>query len=157
MRVLVYKRTHIGDPDENGWFGVSDCMGAVRKRDFDAVVGVGGIGSEPRSHGIDRKLNWIGIGPHIGRKNNRAPMLRFDHFHYFGTSGDLFSSWAPRLARRMYWRGARHLMSDSMNDLERKEIEAIVRLARHAPPSSDLPRHKRPCPPKICKSRGGGC
>ena len=157
MRVLVYKRTHIGDPDENGWFGVSDCVGAVRKRDFDAVVGIGGIGSEPRSHGIDRKLNWIGIGPRIRRWNHRGPVLGFEHFQYFDTSGDLFSLRAPRLARRMYWRGARHLMSDSMSDLERKEIEAIVHLARHAPQSSDLPRYKRRCPPKICKPRGGGC
>jgi len=26
-RVLVYKRTHHGDPDHYGQFGINDCMG----------------------------------------------------------------------------------------------------------------------------------
>jgi hypothetical protein len=29
VRVLVYKRTHNGDPDQFGCFGVHDCMGEV--------------------------------------------------------------------------------------------------------------------------------
>ena len=49
MRVLVYKRTHNGDPDTSGCFGVYDCMGAVRDWEFDAVIGVGGIGPEARA------------------------------------------------------------------------------------------------------------
>jgi hypothetical protein len=43
-RILVYKRTHNGDPDQNGCFGAEDCMGMVRERHFDAVIGIGGIG-----------------------------------------------------------------------------------------------------------------
>lgn len=31
MKVLVYKRTHTGDPSENGVFGESDCMGGYKK------------------------------------------------------------------------------------------------------------------------------
>lgn len=48
MRTLIYKRTHPGDPDETGRFGIHDCMGKVRSWQFDAVVGEGGIGPEPR-------------------------------------------------------------------------------------------------------------
>ncbi len=64
MRVLVYKRTHNGDPDASGCFGANNCMGAVRDREYDAVVGVGGIGPEAVLNGIDGQVNWIGIGPH---------------------------------------------------------------------------------------------
>ena len=39
MKVLVYKRTHTGDPSENGVFGESDCMGAIRNWHYDAVIG----------------------------------------------------------------------------------------------------------------------
>src|SRR6266487_386945 len=63
MRILVYKRTHNGDPDSNGCFGIDDCMGMVRYRPFDAVIGIGGIGSDAQANGIAGKVNWIGIGP----------------------------------------------------------------------------------------------
>jgi len=52
MRTLIYKRTHTGDPDANGCFGIYDCMGRVRALDFDAVIGIGGIGSEAQWAGI---------------------------------------------------------------------------------------------------------
>jgi hypothetical protein len=48
MRTLIYKRTHPGDPDTTGRFGVCDCMGRVRTWDFEAVIGVGGLSHEPR-------------------------------------------------------------------------------------------------------------
>jgi len=64
MRTLIYKRTHPGDPDGKGQFGIHGCMGRVRTWRFEAVIGVGGTGAEPRSHGLDGKVNWIGIGPH---------------------------------------------------------------------------------------------
>ena len=38
-------------------------MGRVRNYAFDAVIGVGGIGQEPKSFGIDCKINWVGINP----------------------------------------------------------------------------------------------
>ena len=64
--MLIYKRTHNGDPDRFGHFGINDCMGQLRARRFDAVIGVGGIGAEPKSLGIAGKVNWIGIGPIAG-------------------------------------------------------------------------------------------
>ena len=48
MRVLIYKRTHPFDPNAEGVFGCEDCMGAVRRRRFQAVIGVGGLGAEPK-------------------------------------------------------------------------------------------------------------
>ena len=39
MRTLIYKRTHPGDPDAKGRFGIYDCMGRVRAWDFEAVIG----------------------------------------------------------------------------------------------------------------------
>jgi hypothetical protein len=139
MRVLVYKRTHPGDPSEDGCFGVSDCMGAIRGWTFDAVIGVGGIGREPRSHNIAGKINWIGIGAHTGRWYRRGPRLTFGRFHDFGTHGDSFRKRAPQLAGRMYAQRIRHLMTDSMSEVERKEVQSILTLANDAPPSPALP------------------
>jgi hypothetical protein len=49
MRTLIYKRTHHGDPDPAGRFGIHDCMGRVRTWSLEAVIGVGGIGADPES------------------------------------------------------------------------------------------------------------
>ena len=63
VRVFIYKRTHQGDPDSLGHFGVQDRMGRLRSCRFDAVIGIGGISDWAESEGISRKVNWIGIGP----------------------------------------------------------------------------------------------
>lgn len=64
MKILTYKRTHTGDPDNSGHFGISDCMGVVRSYEYDAVLGLAesGLGkvlkaSHEKSHGLesDRK------------------------------------------------------------------------------------------------------
>ncbi len=60
-RILVYKRTHIGDPDEHGRFGVDDCMRSVRGWNFDGVIGIGGV--SPSDRAIARKINWVGRFP----------------------------------------------------------------------------------------------
>jgi hypothetical protein len=138
MRVLVYKRTHNGDPDANGCFGAHDCMGIVRDREFDAVIGVGGIGPEAQSNGIDRQVNWIGIGPHKRYvEDKRGPEVLFDHFLYFGTEGPDFRYLAPQLAARIYGDNVRSLL-DGMSDAEQEEAERIVRLAESEPSSPGL-------------------
>lgn len=138
MRVLVYKRTHNGDPDGNGCFGVFDCMGTVRDREFDAVVGVGGIGPEAMSNGIDGKLNWVGIGPHKRyAAGKRGPEVVFDHFLYFETDGPELRQLAPQLAARLYGDNVRSIL-DGMTDAEQEEAESIVRLAKEEPPSPRL-------------------
>ncbi|WP_157662703.1 hypothetical protein [Sulfuriferula sp. AH1] len=86
MRILTYKRTHTGDPDNNGSFGINGCMGQVRGYAFEAVIGVGGIGAEPRAYGIDRKINWVGINPKPSRHQvNGAPIISFEHFFCLNT------------------------------------------------------------------------
>ncbi len=135
MRILVYKRTHNGDPDQYGCFGVDDCMGAVRKRYFDAVIGVGGIGPEAQASGIANKVNWIGIGPHKTDGPKRGPFVRFDHFLDFGTDGLDFLDVAPTLAKRMYSRNVRHVM-DSLNKQEYAEVLGLLKLAENAAPSA---------------------
>jgi len=48
-KTLIYKRTHTGDPHrEVGVFGENGCMRRVRGYKFDAVIGIGGIGPEPK-------------------------------------------------------------------------------------------------------------
>jgi hypothetical protein len=133
-RILIYKRTHDGDPGQYGCFGNEDCMGAVKKRNFDAVIGVGGIGAEAEKNGIAHKVNWIGIGPHKTNVGKRGPLVTFDHFLDFGTDGPDFSCLTPTLANRMYSRNVRHVMN-ALSDQEYREALNIRRLAESAPPS----------------------
>jgi hypothetical protein len=135
MRTLVYKRTHTGDPDSGGRFGINGCMGRVRAWSFDAVIGVGGLGPEPTRYGIDGRVTWIGIGPRkVPGKDPRGPLVTFDHFILFDEQGPLLHQRAPRLARHMYEGRVRALINPSPE--EAKEIARLLRLARKAPPSS---------------------
>lgn len=144
MRTLIYKRTHPGDPDAAGRFGIHDCMGKVRLWDFDAVIGVGGIGPEPERHGLSEKVNWIGIGPHkravVGK---RGPIVTFDHFLFYEARGPSFRKCAPKLAARMYASNVRVLM-DALDSGERKEVAGLLDSAKHAPPSSGAVPRRRP-------------
>jgi hypothetical protein len=108
MRTLVHLRTHSGDPDEEGVFGIHDCMGSVRDWNFEAVIGAGGMGGEAQSWGISGKVTWIGIGPEKHDGPHDAPLVTFDHFVYFGEDGPDFRAETPVLARRMYRQG-RHV------------------------------------------------
>jgi hypothetical protein len=146
MRTLIYKRTHVGDPDpQTGVFGNHDCMGSVRGWQFDAVIGIGGKGQEPQSHGIAGKITWIGIDPQkfddFSRPDSRGPQLWFRHFWYVGKDGPSLEKKYPALARRMYKKNVRVLINDLSSE-ERREVEKILRLARNAPPSA-LPRSTR--------------
>ncbi len=102
MRTLIYKRTHKGDPDATGQFGVEDCMGQVRSYDFEAVIGVGGIGHEARAEGIAHLVNWIGIGAQKSGKRRRGPLVTFERFHLFEDRGPDFRNILPGIARRLY-------------------------------------------------------
>lgn len=133
MKVLVYKRTHQGDPCEHGLFGVGDCMGSVRSYVFDAVIGVGGKGLEPRREGIAKKLTWIGIGPKCAGRAKRGPVWSFRHFILFEEHGPAVRDLAPNLALRMYrWHGPRFIAVSSDSDYE---IATILKLAEGAPVS----------------------
>lgn len=143
-RTLIYKRTHPGDPDALGRFGIEDCMGRVRAWNFDAVIGVGGIGTQASSNCIDARVNWIGIGPHkYARLDMRGPIITFDRFVLFESAGPKFADFAPRLAKRLFDRNVRVLMHD-VNQHERAEVAKILALAAKAPSSAKpAPRWSR--------------
>lgn len=157
MRTLIYKRTHSGDPDpETGVFGNNDCMGQVRGRSFDAVIGVGGIGRESQKNCIDRKLTWVGIGPHKS-SDQRSPLVSFDHFLYYGEQGPLLEELAPKLARHIYGRNVRVVL-DSLSANERLEVEKILSLARDKPCSRQLAGASQwNSQETICKRRSKPC
>lgn len=109
MSILTYKRTHVGDPNEAGEFGIYDCMGRVRDYAFDAVIGVGGIGAEPKSYGIDRKITWVGVSPR--RVGNAASIVMFKHFVLKDSNGPFLDQMAPTLSKRLYEGKARILLT----------------------------------------------
>jgi hypothetical protein len=139
LKTLVYKRTHRGDPDESGCFGIQDCMGRVRSYDFDAVIGVGGISSQPRAQGIAEKINWIGLGarkrPHAKRK---GPLVTFDHFCLYEERGKKLHKVARNLAKHLYSKNARVLLN--FTPREQKEIDRILNMAKNARRSAGLAR-----------------
>jgi hypothetical protein len=137
MRTLVYKRTHKGDPGPAGWFGIHDCMGSVKDWNFDAVIGIGGIGDEPTSHEIDGKVTWIGVGARKVPVPGRGPLVGFEHFVLFDEKGTDFRTVAPTLAHHIYSKNVRTLLS--FNDQEQAEVNRILELARSAPPSAATP------------------
>ncbi|MGE8334033.1 hypothetical protein [Pseudomonas laurylsulfatiphila] len=126
MRILTYKRTHTGDPDCSGQFGINDCMGRVRNWSFDAVIGVGGIGSEPKSYGIDGRVTWVGRNPSwTPHPQGHGQIVTFKSFALLEETGPLLSSLAPYLARRMYEKGARILLKGYSKE-EQAEAEALL-------------------------------
>ena len=146
LRILTYKRTHIGDPDEYGRFGIYDCMGRIRSYAFDAVIGVGGIGPQPKSFGIDRKINWVGVTPTRRQSpGGNGVEITFAEFLLLEESGPLLMKLAPCLAKRLYEGGARIILNDYSN-LEHKEAQAIVQWTlRHRPPAIRQPRTRVGC------------
>lgn len=133
MRTLIYKRTHNGDPDATGQFGIYDCMGRVRGWDFEAVIGIGGFGPEPRALGLGGKVNWVGIGPHKRAvAGKRGPVVTFDIFVFYGSDGPSFEKLAPQLSQRMYSRNVRALMRH-LSAEEQREVDRILAKAKRAP------------------------
>jgi len=170
MRTLIYKRTHTGDPNPStGVFGNNDCMGSVRKRQFEAVIGIGGIGPEAISHGIAGKLNWIGIGPIYGGRDpgSRGPRLRFRHFWYRGEVGPALQEKYPALAAYIYNKNRRsfiHSPSPAGGRLD-QDVKNILRLAEVSLPSKQLANRGsentggecrvRPIEAALCSQRRG--
>jgi hypothetical protein len=131
MRILTYKRTHTGDPNPDGVFGVNDCMGRIRDLSYDAVIGVGGMGVVPRSYDIDGKITWVGIYPTKMRGDGRGSLVTFQRFVLFDADGPTLSSLAPSLAKRMYEGKVRYLL-ESYSNAEKAEAEQIIAWAMEA-------------------------
>lgn len=149
MRILTYKRTHTGDPSPDGIFGIADCMGTVRGLNYDAVIGVGGTGAEPRRHGIAGKITWIGVHPKKKiRTGLRGPLVTFERFVLFDTKGPMLSDLGPELAKRMYVGKVRYLLKH-YSAAEQADAEKIVLWAIEATEEVDGTIAK--------KHRGIGC
>jgi hypothetical protein len=153
-RVLIYKRTHTGDPNPEGVFGIEDCMGEVRARQFDAVIGIGGISAWRRSLGINHRVNWLGIGPDPRESRypeHRGPWVTFDHFVLLDTKGPAVPQ---ALARHMYYTNRRVVMSNHLPNEIEEEVQSILKLAEDKSPS---PARKRSDYPKSQELRFNPC
>jgi hypothetical protein len=82
--VMIYKRTHKGDPGQDGIFGINGCMGGMRKREYDAVIGIGGKRPWSRDKDIACRINWIGITP--TKHNDPKGDIKKRDRHYLLTS-----------------------------------------------------------------------
>jgi hypothetical protein len=157
MRVFIYKRTHQGDPNTLGHFGVQDCMGRLRSCNFDAVIGIGGICAWAESEGISLKVNWIGIGPkRIPQAGQRGPLVLFDHFSIFEEKGQELIRIAPLLARRLLRpKAPRFLFSTGLSASEQLEVDRILTAAKDAQPSLPIRNGvNRNARPHVCTSTG---
>ena len=105
--------------------------------DFDAVIGIGGIGSEAQGAGIAGKITWIGVGAHRKISDGRGPQITFDQFLLFDGKGKELSDVAPALAKRFYLdHGPRYVFDENLSDVERVETTRILRMAQNAPSST---------------------
>ncbi len=102
MNTLIYKRTHRGDPDKSGVFGVHDCMGQVRGWSFEAVIGIGGESPWANHKDIAHKINWIGIDPKKTKTGKRGPHVTFKHFCLYDEKGQCLKRLAPKLFKYMF-------------------------------------------------------
>lgn len=163
--VLIYKRTHPGDPSPFGEFGNEDCMGQVRNFGFDFVIGVGGIGPEARSHHLNGKINWVGRwptrGPHPWSKRGELVTFAPGDFRIFEESGPLLRNVSATLNNRVYKNRNRFLF-DALTKRERLEaVQVITKLLAlpaegivpATPEASRLRLANGFCAPQICKPR----
>lgn len=136
MKVLIYKRTHTGDPDGKGIFGIQDCMGRMRDWYFDAVIGIGGKAPWKDHVEIKQKINWIGLGPKkISAPGGRGAMIVFDHFELFEEKGVDIEEYYPNLFDHMYNPGRRFTMSSKLPEEVSEEVKMILDSIKDCPPS----------------------
>ena len=128
MKILIYKRTHVGDPDNGRTFGNQDCMGRLRRLQFEAVIGVGGVSAAlPRKQGLAKKLNCLGRNPVNAGNGIRGPLVSFapSDYRLFENQGPLLRAVAPRLAKRVYGSRARFFFT-SLSAAEQREARRLI-------------------------------
>lgn len=150
--VLIYRRTHTGDPDYRGIFGCNDCMKSVRSWNYDAVIGIGGIRPETDDKDIAKKINWIGINPIKTPENSIEPLVTFSKFVLWDSEGTLLSECAPKLNKYMFEQGHIPRTGKYFPDEIYEEVIQLLNLAKDAPPSlggySNF-KSKNSCKPRI--------
>lgn len=135
MKVLIYKRTHMGDPDERGVFGIYDCMGRMRNWNFDAVIGIGGKSPWKGHTGIKQKINWIGLGPKKIFPPKRGHRVVFDHFKLYEEAGVNIELNYPNLFDYMYSKNKRFSMSSNLPEKVLEEVKMILNSIKDCPAS----------------------
>ncbi len=135
MRVLIYKRTHIGDPNETGIFGIQDCMGKIRNWKFDAVIGIGGKTTWKGHEGIKYKINWVGLKPKIVGATPRGKIIAFKHFELYEEKGKNIEDNFPNLFNHMYKSRKRFDMSLKLPKLVYEEVKIILTSLKDTPQS----------------------
>ena len=138
--VLIYKRTHIGDPDQEGIFGINECMGRVRSWEYDAVIGVGGKKPWQGSEQIACKINYIGLGvkKYSANPKDGWPYVTFEKFCLYNEKDLFVKDIAPKLYEYMYEdANVRLVKSDSLPPDIYCEVRKILKLVENAPPSSN--------------------
>lgn len=136
MKVLIYKRTHKGDPDKNGIFGINDCMGRIRNWDYDAVIGIGGKTPWIRDKDIKQKINWVGLEPKKFKSTQkRGDEVVFFHFKLEEEKGEDLNENYPNLFKYMFEGGKRVDMSSDLPVDVFNEVERILNDAKNSPPS----------------------
>lgn len=142
--VLIYKRTHRGDPDSNGIFGIHDCMGSVRNRKYDAVIGIGGKQPWQGDEDIALRINWIGIDPIKQTSNSRGPLVSFSKYCLYDGNGPFITEIAPKLYKHMFIdANRRSVMSSSLPSDIYVEIQDILKLANKCPPTRGLSKRTK--------------
>jgi len=141
--VLIYKRTHTGDPSSSGIFGESDCMGEIREWKFTDVIGIGGEAPWKGYEEISYKVNWIGIGAKkVELIENRANEVIFNNFCLFDKQGELIKDIAPNLYQYMYLenksKNIRSVYSTSLPKKAQDEVFEILDKAKNCPPSQGI-------------------
>ena len=137
MKVLIYKRTHKGDPDIHGVFGNHDCMGRVRDWNYEAVIGIGGKSPWKEDKDIKYKINWIGIGPKKIGETNRGHRIVFSNFALFEENGRDIKGSFPNLFEYMYGSRKRFDMKAELPQEVLNEVIQIIDSARNSPKSLD--------------------
>lgn len=137
MKILIYKRTHKGDPDFKGIFGIQDCMGKVRNWDYDAVIGIGGKAPWREDQDIRFKINWIGLGPKKIESAKRGPAVVFSNFALFEENGKDIEFHFPNLFEYMYGSRKRFAMSSILPENVFREVQYILGSAQNYPASPE--------------------
>ena len=127
-------------------------MGRVRDFEYDAVIGVGGDGPEPRANDIARKITWVGIHPKWlpGTFDGQATLVEFKHFVLLDSEGPSLESLAPHLAQRMYQRAVRFIL-DSYSEDEQADAQSIIEWALTLP-SNQTSTEKAPSCESSCNA-----
>lgn len=137
MKVLIYKRTHKGDPGIEGIFGSEDCMGRIRNWDFDAVIGIGGSAPWKKDADIKHKINWIGLEPKKIRSSKRGDIVVFSHFELYEENGLNIEIHFPNLFSYMYGSRKRFDMASVLPKDVFNEVKQILDSIQDSPASDE--------------------